>query len=150
MAGNNEKPFMDEFLRGFNEGYRMGYEDCKNKISSERQAELDGAIMKVPHLQLCNVYPYNVLTICFGQDIPIEKLEDYSISDVRQLIASLNEREQRIISMRYCDNNDIEEIANYHCITPERVNQLINKVFRKLHHHILADINERASVEKEA
>ncbi len=150
MAVNNEKPSLDEFLRGFNEGYRMGYEDCKNKISSERRAEIDEAVMKVPHMQLCNVYPYNLIAASLGPDIPIEKLEDYSISDIRQLIESFNTKVQKIISMRYCDNSDIEEIAHFVCMTPERVSHYITKVSRRIHHRILADIKEKDNVEKEA
>lgn len=91
---------------------------------------------RTPEVEKC--YPINllasVLEIDFDKDEEPTDIWDYDIRQFRNLIGLLNDREQRVIQMRYQYGMTIDEVAATFDLARERIRQIQVKAERKLRH----------------
>jgi len=94
------------------------------------------AFTRIPILEDC--YPINLLIACL--EIPIDSEEvapdiwNYDIRNFKRLIATLTDKEQRILEMRYQLGMSLDEVGKALYLTRERVRQIQKKAERKLRH----------------
>lgn len=94
------------------------------------------AFNRTPSVEKC--YPINVLAsviqIDFDQEEEPTNVWDYDIRQFRNLIGLLNDREQRVIQMRYQYGMTLDEVAATFDLHRERIRQIQVKAERKLRH----------------
>lgn len=134
---------------GRNQHWEVEAEDFYTFLKSDYYPGNPEAIAKqtemfsrVPLLENC--YPYNLLTEVLGlDDDRIEDEDSTSGPDIwrvdipafREWITRLNDREQRVLELRYQFGLTLDESAAVLGITRERIRQIQMKALRKLRYH---------------
>jgi len=76
-----------------------------------------------------DIYPLNIVDVLFDEKIP-----NVYLQGVLHALATLTEREQKVLSLRYKDGFTLEKTAKALNITRERVRQIEAKAMRKMRH----------------
>lgn len=130
------KHWTEEFRKGYSNGYQSATSTWQTKLkNSLKEKERE-------RVDLCRVYPYNLLPIIYQED-EREYLDDDDDSELpkydvsiramrKTMLENLTERENRVLEMRYSWNLTLEECGKELGVARERVRQIEAKAFRKL------------------
>lgn len=80
---------------------------------------------------LIDIYPFNLAFRIFDDEY---KARDISVNGLFRTIASLGEREQEVLRMRFDERLTLEQCGKRLDITRERIRQIEAKAIRKLRH----------------
>lgn len=78
-------------------------------------------------------YPFNLIDAIFCKEFVWVDDEDH-MNGLNHALATLSERERKIIRMRYYDIMTLEDVAKAFNVTRERIRQIEAKAVRKLRH----------------
>ena len=81
-------------------------------------------------------YPLDFIDALFGDDktLDIGYVETHFDENIKEVIKSLTEREQKVIQLRFIDGYTLEAVARQFSVTRERIRQIEQKALRKLRH----------------
>ena len=105
----------------------------------------------VPLVELTDFYPYNLVKAAYPLDDLAE--EKVYMPKLKRAIASLGEREQKVLDMRYRKRMTLEETAKEFGVTRERVRQVEARALRRLRlprYRFVFDVDKLCNELKEA
>jgi len=80
-------------------------------------------------------YPYDFVSLLFGNDVPsIEWVNDFFDDNLKYVMQTLTDREQKIIRLRDIEGYTLEAVAERLQVTRERIRQIESKAIRKIRH----------------
>lgn len=115
--------------------YQKGYAKAQQTYS-KRITELNNQHKEeLAHIDICKVYPYNILLEVLEEVSDDYSLRYYSPKLIENVIEKeLSERESKVLYLRYGLGYTLEETGKEFGVTRERIRQIENKAFRKLRH----------------
>ena len=115
--------------------YQKGYEKAKQTFQ-KRITELNKHHQdELAHIDICKVYPYNVLLEVLEEASDDYSLHYYSPKLIEDVISKeLSERESKVLYLRYGLGYSLEETGKEFGVTKERIRQIEAKALRKLRH----------------
>ncbi|WP_078598641.1 DNA-directed RNA polymerase subunit alpha C-terminal domain-containing protein [Evansella clarkii] len=86
-----------------------------------------------------NTYPFNLIRAIYGdKESDTTHTETTYIKGLFEQIDKLNEKEQRVLSLRYKEGLTYKECEKYFGVSAQRITQIKNQALRKLRHRTRA------------